>query len=281
MYCLTLVSKLLYSHVPSVGSTEHVEARIDDLRKNGFAYINVDVAVLGDDFHAGASPLYKKALMHALKGTADPKTGKTLWELWETKNKKLDGLGAGSDYVAFQDLAGVSSIDMGFGGPQFPYHSCYDNFEWMSSQGDPGFVYHKALAQVWSFLLLQLADEPLLPFDLEAYAMAVKGYIKDLETYASEKKKEEKDNKAAGVFSLKILNDAADTFTKNAKLFHDWDRSWTRTWTATGQGFESNGMAAERLRHNTKMADFETNLLDINGGVSDFPFILSQCIATN
>ena len=223
---------------------------------------------MGDDFRASASPLYEKAIMHVLKRTQDPKKGKTLWEIWEQKKNKLGGLGAGSDYVAFQDLAGVSSIDMGFGGPQFPYHSCYDNFQWMSLQGDPGFIYHKALAEVWSLLILELADEPLLPFDLEAYAREVKGYVKDLEVYANGKRKDEKDNKSAGAFNLKALSEAADTFARNAKVFHDWDRSWMKTWTTMGQGFESNAMAIERLNHNTKMADFETNLLDINGGVS-------------
>ncbi|KAL8954470.1 MAG: hypothetical protein Q9183_007102, partial [Haloplaca sp. 2 TL-2023] len=35
-----------------IGSTEHVEYRIEDLRRDAFAYLNVDVAVSGTDFHA-------------------------------------------------------------------------------------------------------------------------------------------------------------------------------------------------------------------------------------
>ena len=268
------VKKSAHLHFCSVGSTEHVEAKIKDLRKNGFAYINVDVAVAGDDFRAAASPLYERALMHVLKRTDDPRKGKTMWEVWQQNKTKLEGLGAGSDYVAFQDLAGVSSIDMGFGGPQFPYHSCYDNFEWMATQGDPGFGYHKALGQVWALLILQLADEPILPFDLEAYAKAVGGYVEDLRAYAEERQKKDKeknrngDDKAAEAFNLKALSDATELFARNAKTFHDWDRAWLRSWTATGQSFESGAMAAERLEHNARMADFETNLLDIDGGVS-------------
>ena len=43
------------------------------------------------------------------------------------------------------------------------------NFEWMDTVGDPGFVYHKTMAQVWAQLILELADRELLPFDLIVY----------------------------------------------------------------------------------------------------------------
>lgn len=112
-----------------IGSTEHVEARIKDLRQNGVAYLNVDVAVAGTDFEAAASPLFEKALLQVLDRTTDSIANRTLRSIWDEKKTKLAGLGAGSDYVAFQDMAGTSSIDIGFGGPPYPYHSCYDNFE--------------------------------------------------------------------------------------------------------------------------------------------------------
>ena len=99
-----------------IGSTEHVEARMEDLRRNGFAYLNVDVAVMGNAFQAAASPLFEQALLRVLDRTSDPNGNKTLRSIWDEKNSTLQGLGAGSDYVAFQDMAGTSSIDMGFRG---------------------------------------------------------------------------------------------------------------------------------------------------------------------
>ena len=247
-----------------VGSTEHVEARMADLRRDGFAYLNVDVGVLGDDFTAAASPLLEKALLHVLDRTSDPVLNQTLRSVWDGKQRKLAGLGAGSDYVAFQDITGTSSIDMGFRGPQFPYHSCYDNFEWMSQYGDPGFQYHKLMGQVWALLILELADRPVLPFDLEAYAEAIKGYVYDLDKYVSARTVE------TGV-NLKPLYDAADLFVQSARQFHEWDREWTQNVFGSG-GFESNILSIQRMEHNTKMANFETDLLDLekNGGVSFF-----------
>ena len=248
-----------------IGSTEHVEARMTELRRDGFAYLNVDVAVTGNDFRASASPILEKALLQVLKRCYDPNEPKSLYTIWQEKHRKLEGLGAGSDYVAFQDMAGVSSMDMGFSGPAFPYHSCYDNFDWMERFGDPDFNYHTVLGQVWALLILQLADEKLLPFDLEAYAKAVKGYVHDLENRAVEKSKSSKAPNSK--VDMSPLHKAADLFAEKAKVFHEWGRSWSRTTNASPD-YESEVMALQRMSHNIKMANFETDLLDIKGGVS-------------
>lgn len=133
-------------------------------------------------------------------------------------------------YVAFQDLAGTSSLDMTFKGGSYPYHSCYDNFEWMDTVGDPGFVYHKAMAQLWALLILELADRELLPFDFKIYAEAVRGYVGDLENYAKAKGPNEG-------LDLTSLHQAADDFTRNAAEFHARSRAWEDT---VGQGYETS-----------------------------------------
>lgn len=253
-----------------IGSTEHVEARTEDLRRDGVAYINVDVAVSGDEFAASASPLLEKALLRVLDRTGDPNLNRTLRSIWSEKGASLKGLGAGSDFVAFQDIVGMSSIDLGFGGKQFPYHSCYDNFEWMSEYGDPGFQYHKVLGQVIALLILQLADTSMLPFDLEAYAAAIKGYVEDLERYVRTETTRGQLGGTSSSLDLKHLHHAADSFVQNARQFHEWDAEWDQFVYGMG-GFESSAMAIKRMAHNTKMANFETDLLDVKGGVSFFP----------
>ena len=243
-----------------IGSTEHVESRIDQLRRNGYAYLNVDVAVTGNDFEAAGCPIYERALLRVLGRVTDPVKQQTLRSIWEDRADKLQGLGAGSDYVAFQDIAGISSLDFGFQGAGYPYHSCYDNFEWMAKFGDPGFEYHALMAQIWALLILEMADTPVLPFDMEAYAAAVKGYVVDLEKYVEAIKAD---------LDLKPLHDAADAFVDNAAEFHTWDRTWSESLEAGG-GLETNVMAIKRMSHNTRMANFETHLLDLDvgGGVS-------------
>ena len=249
-----------------VGSTEHVEARIEDLRRDGIAYINVDVAVLGDDFRAAASPVMEKPLLRVLNRVADPARNKTLRQIWEEKGARLEGLGAGSDYVAFQDLAGTSSLDMSFRGAPYPYHSCYDNYAWMSRYGDPGFTYHGLMAQVWSLLILELADELVLPFDLVVYSKSVMDYVRQLEKDIEDKGGAPyKEGSSESVLGLGPLYKAAQRFEEAALRFHDWDREWEGLF---GAGVESDGMERQRLERNERMARFETDLLDLGGGVS-------------
>ena len=261
-----------------IGSTEHVENRLDALRADGFAYINVDVAVSGDKFRAAAPPLFGHALRRVLKRTSDPSSGIPLWTLWQNEGTKLEGLGAGSDYVAFQDIAGVPSIDIGFEGEPYPYHSCYDNYDWMYRVGDPGFLYHRALGQVWGLLLLELSYQPILPFDMQAYAEGVAGYVHSLHEYAKQKgvplKSQSGETRVRGEsVDLKPLYDAAQVFRKEAAAFHEWGSYWNNSLFSSG-GYENNVMAIKRLNYNSRMAYFDTNLLDleVGGGVSQLLF---------
>jgi hypothetical protein len=64
-----------------IGSTEHVENRLDELRRDGFAYLNVDMGVIGSDFRAAASPLFERALLRVLDRTSDPVVNRTLREI--------------------------------------------------------------------------------------------------------------------------------------------------------------------------------------------------------
>lgn len=239
-----------------IGSTEHVEARMQDLFLKAAAYLNVDVGVIGPDFEASASPALSTALLHVLERVVDPSSNKTIRTVLAEKHASVGGLGAGSDYVAFQDIAGVSSLDMSFNGPGFPYHSCYDNFDWMQRFGDPGFSYHRAMAEILALLILDLSDRELLPFDFQAYANSFAGYVHGLESFIASK---------GHSLDTSPLNDAVTEFIHNARQFHQWDQEWSNLVYGGGGGMETNTLAIERMSHNARMANFEHNLLGSEG----------------
>ncbi|ETI25465.1 hypothetical protein G647_02238 [Cladophialophora carrionii CBS 160.54] len=241
-----------------IGSTEYVENREAQLREDGIAYLNVDVGVIGADFHASASPLFEHPLMHVINHVSDPSTGKSIREIWDEQGRGIEGLGAGSDFVAFQDIVGTASIDMFFKGAKFPYHSCYDNFEWMARYGDPDWNYHKAMGEIWALLILELADKPLLSFQVTSYAPALAKYIDDLEAYA----KVQADGQSLDLHSLR---EATDFLSQQSQQFHNFDQSW-RDFVFGSGGFESSAMGAARIQHNERLAQFETYLLDLREG---------------
>lgn len=94
-------------------------------------------------------------------------------------------MGSGSDFTAFQDFAGIPSLDIGFnpypGDAVYHYHSNYDSFAWMEKYGDPGFVYHQTIARILGLITAHLVDLPVIPFSARGYADALGRYVKQVE----------------------------------------------------------------------------------------------------
>lgn len=252
-----------------IGSTEYVEGNIERLRQDAFAYLNVGTGVGGQEFRAKGSPVFRKSLLRVLDRTSDPAQNVTLRELWDRRGGELDGLGAGGDYVAFQDIAGTSSLDFGFEGDS-PYHSAYDTFEQVAL-ADPGFQYHGVLAQIWALLILEFSDRLVLPFDISAYSAAATKWSIDLENWAENKGANQEGNTP---WNVEPLREAVLQFANDAKLFEQWEVEWDNI-VLGGGGFENAILSAHRQSHNTRMANFETHLLGLEegGGVNSTYFL--------
>lgn len=169
-----------------VGSTEWVEEYLPWLSVSNVAYINVDVGVRSPVFSASASPVLNKLIYEVTDMVPSPNQtvfGQTVRDTW---NGHISTMGSGSDFTAFQDFAGIPSLDMGFGGqsadsPVYQYHSNYDSYSWMAKFGDPGFVYHRTMAQILALAVAKVSETPLVPFNATDYADALKGYVEKVE----------------------------------------------------------------------------------------------------
>ncbi|KAJ2637433.1 Vacuolar protein sorting-associated protein 70 [Coemansia sp. RSA 1286] len=193
-----------------VGSTEWVEEKIDWLRANGVAYINVDGAVSGTAFAAQASPTLKQLLYSVTQQVPYPGSNETVYDTWlrqslqrantdvdvdadadtDTDAKKppvppVNLLGSGSDYTAFMAHAGVSSLSMAFSGSPGAYHSNYDSPKRLTSFIDPGMQLHQAMVRIWGLAAIKLADGAVIDLDPLSYAKDVRKYIKMLKKHVS------------------------------------------------------------------------------------------------
>jgi hypothetical protein len=251
------------------GSTEFVEKNLDNLRDDAMAYINLDAAVTGNNFHAAGSPVFRKLLLQVLNRVSDPNFNTTLRDLYDRRNGDIETLGYDSDYVAFQDIAGTSSLDLAFEGEGTPSFSAYDNFEWMETVGDPGFVYHTLLGQVVGLLVLELADRPIMPFDMAAYADSIGHWVGELEKWGANKGANQA---GATPLGFGVLKEASAELTRAVRAFEHWELEWENRVVAAN-GWESNGLGQGRENYNERMAHFETKLLDLEqgGGVCRLP----------
>lgn len=172
-----------------LGSTEWVEEYLPWLSDAAVAYLNVDVACMGPAFVAAASPLLNKAIYEATSLVQSPNqtvAGQTVRDTWDGHIKTM---GSGSDFTAFQDFAGVPSIDLSFQrtsqSPVYHYHSNYDSFHWMDEFGDKHWEYHTATAKIWALIAASLIQNPVMHFNATDYAKALGSYVEAVKAKAS------------------------------------------------------------------------------------------------
>lgn len=169
-----------------VGSTEWVEEYLPWLDATVIAYLNIDVGARSHVFEASAAPLLNSLIYEVTDLVPSPNQtvpGQSVRDTWDGY---ISTMGSGSDFTAFQDYAGIPSLDMNFGGsdadaPIYQYHSNYDSYHWMSTFGDPGFVYHKTMAQILGLAVAKVADTALVPLNATDYAVALKNYVGQVE----------------------------------------------------------------------------------------------------
>ena len=192
-----------------LGSVEWVETHVEELRKHAVTYINSDSssrgflsaggtqdlqALVGDVAHDITDPeknisVFQRARLRAIMRAKDAEERSRL----RKRNDLVHGdLGDGSDFTAFQDFAGISSLNLGYGGEDegTQYHSIYDDYYWYTHYADRDFVYERALAQTAGSLVLRIADADLLPFDYTPQAEAITKYESDLEKLLKDKQEE-------------------------------------------------------------------------------------------
>jgi N-acetylated-alpha-linked acidic dipeptidase len=261
-----------------IGSTEYVERTTAALRADGFAYINLDSAVTGTEFHASGSPMFKNLLLQLMKRVAAPLYNVSLRDVWDRRGGDIGGmLDAESDYAPFLNIAGVSSLDIHFSGDPFPQGSSYDTFNFVESVADPGFELHNALGQLLALLIVELADRPVLPFDMNSYGDSIVRWVDELDTWVADKGANTAGNPS---FDLSSLREAASAVKGAVQKFVAWEAEWEQDVLAVG-GYEPMGLGNRRLDYNNRMSQFETNLLDLasDGGVS-VPHPTYICYAT-
>ncbi|CAN6465097.1 unnamed protein product [Victoria cruziana] len=168
-----------------IGSTEWVEQNLHILESKAVAYLNVDCAVQGPDFFAGATPQLDNLIIEITKQVTDPDSDYgTVYQSWsssdgDSKVKRLSGVA--SDFAAFLQHGGIPSVDLYYGKDYPVYHTAYDSYEWIKKFGDPLFLRHVAVSGIWGLLALRLSDDPVLPFDYVSYASQLEKHAKALE----------------------------------------------------------------------------------------------------
>jgi N-acetylated-alpha-linked acidic dipeptidase len=185
-----------------IGSTEWAETHRDDLLKHAAIYINSDENGRGF-FGAGGSHELEQLVNDVAKEITDPETKVSVWKRQQAamlvrggrrgggalheeaatqENLPIEAIGSGSDFAAFLDHFGISSVNLGYGGEDRggTYHSAYDTPWFTDHFGDKEEVYGPIMAQTAGIFVMRFADADVLPYDFTAMARTLKQYDREL-----------------------------------------------------------------------------------------------------
>jgi len=209
-----------------LGSTEWVEDLTAELRAKAAIYLNRDAGAGGLNFGGSAVHSLTPFIYELARDVQPAGESNTLYDGWLERAREqspardgqtmlkappVGALGSGSDYTAFLDHVGVSSLDIGLNGrgADGTYHSTYDNPTWFKKFIDPQFKYSVLASQLTGVALLRLAEAEILPFDYEAYGNQILEYVDEIEQQARKASAEK-----AKAIDFAGLKAAAQVFAK-------------------------------------------------------------------
>ncbi len=182
-----------------LGSNEWVEDKKHKIMERMVGVLNVDTCVTGPISKSAAAPCLQDLLIesykHAYDLESDSLNGRTYYDYWmdwhnSDKIPEIEPQAYGSDDGTFAFYAGVPGIDVQFkiddkkhkGVHGYPlYHTGYETFYYVDKIVDPDFKIHRTCVQVSLFMLLQLADSTILPFNLNRISKAMKAGLVNLD----------------------------------------------------------------------------------------------------
>ena len=240
------------------GSTEWGEQYANELRKKGVAYLNVDYAASGPNFHGDAVPSLAPLLVEVSRAVHAP-SGGTLYEHWRASREKELGkasisddelvdtrIGSGSDHTVFLNHLGIPAVLLEFDGSYGVYHSAYDDYYWLNHFGDPGYRRVTTMTRLWGTMALRLANSDILPYDFTFYAKQIRVYVHKLDARSH----------VQGHVNLAPLEKRINAFETAAENLNE-------TTSAALVSGEVNASAAENL--NRALMRVERNWCDAKG----------------
>ncbi|XP_059173652.1 putative N-acetylated-alpha-linked acidic dipeptidase [Physella acuta] len=217
-----------YGHV---GAYEWVQEYEKQLSTGGVAYINIDSAIRGNySFYAESNPLlydviYKAAM--SVKWPEPGQDGKSVYDVWKERASNsefsatepwINYLSGDQDHSPFMYRLGMSSVLTAFtynmkaypNLPTYPAHNTLQDTMDYVLNIDKKYLFHSALVQVLSDIVLRLADSAIIPMNVTHYStMMNQGIAKVRHIFTSHLSSNDSD----------LLSDAVSEFTQATLTF--------------------------------------------------------------
>ncbi|ODV88307.1 hypothetical protein CANARDRAFT_26456 [[Candida] arabinofermentans NRRL YB-2248] len=233
------------------------------LRREGYAYIDLSDAISGADLEVNSDPMLYGLIQEALTLVDDPKTNKSLINSWDQRYGRLTD--PTKNYLPFASHFGVSSVELKFKDKKnrnYPKNSCHDSFKnFQDKKIDPQMQYHKTLTSLIAKILIQLAQKPVIPFDIFALVSDINKSFKDLRNYVDFQKKLQGTDATLDFTHFETSLIKFKTIGRQQQSFIE---TWTDIVNSDG-GVEPNLLAVNRWDWNSKLTLIEKILVSTSG----------------
>ena len=173
-----------------IGSSEWCEGHRAVLSRNAVAYINLDMAAMGNNFSASATPPLQAAIRRAagMVPQAGVDDDRSVLDVWSEKGVPQMGTpGGGSDHVGFNCHLGIPACALRSGGSAgTAYHSNYDTLAWYRATVGESYDSGLMVSRVCTALVSDLADSPVVPLDPRAVVVELHRLLPRLKAKAED-----------------------------------------------------------------------------------------------
>lgn len=164
------------------------------LARDGYVYIDVGDVASGDTLAVLTNPLLLSVVRDELRNVPleehAGKTGavRTLYDLYKEQHGSdtfSSNMVADRNYVPFVAALQMPALDVGFRGAAVP-NGPHDTFANFDKEVGSSMLRHKQMVELLARVGLRLAEDPMLQFDVVAFADSLAAFQKDLEAYVRE-----------------------------------------------------------------------------------------------
>lgn len=261
------------------GSTEWVEETKKTLRSQAYTYIDLSDAVSGDTLSIKANPFLHQIIKDCLKSVGSESIqskrvrdlkvqhkDKTidLYELYKLQNQGLDAISNDlieeRNYIPFINILNVPSMEIKFKGTKYPRHSCYDNYEnFDKSKIDPTMKKHGQLVELMSKLVLNIAEQAVIPFKFSQFVDRLFEYQVNLAKYIDEQLKKDTHPSKPQIHYDKLIK-SLNVLKEGASEFDTWVDSWKK-FIVQSADIEPSLLAMKRWKWNDCLVEFNQHFI--------------------
>lgn len=261
------------------GAAEWVKSKKKLLLGEGYTYIDLNGMVSGDTLLVKSHPLLHNVIYEALrkvKITNEQKEKhsgsdlKNLYDLLRAQNGDSVSISNNMldyrNYIPFINELNLPSMEILFKDKLFVDGTCLDTFQVFSKKGfDPLMKKHQQITELIARIALELAENPIIPFDFIGLSQKLKEYQVDLEKYVANKIVES-GTTAQPIMSYDGMTRAIERLRLDSHQLGEMKKNWEQYTAASA--IEPPVFASTRKQLNLKMVSFGAVFLNNDNQLS-------------